>query len=215
MSDLRDQRDTRNDYGNVGLDEVDLPGTPLALFERWLDDANAHGQYDFTAMTLATADAEGVPSARVVLLKHFDDHGFCWYTDTESQKGQELAANPRAALLFYWPTLHRQIRIAGNVERLPDADADAYFASRPAGSQHSAAASHQSRVIANRAVLEDAVDALATEHADNPIARPARWGGYRLQAREFEFWQGRTSRLHDRIRFSLDVERWSTERLSP
>ncbi|MEM9601861.1 MAG: pyridoxamine 5'-phosphate oxidase [Pseudomonadota bacterium] len=212
---MRDQRDTRNDYGSVELTRDQLPDNPHTLFEHWLETANAEGQYDFTAMTLATADADGVPSARVVLLKHFDEDGFCWYTDTESRKGRELQANPRAALLFYWATLHRQIRITGPVSRLPDSAADSYFASRPAGSQHAAAASHQSQVLADRATLEHAVSTFEAEAHGGPIERPARWGGYCLRAESFEFWQGRTSRLHDRFLYQRLHSGWQIDRLSP
>lgn len=212
---MRDQRATRNDYGNLGLNREDLPEEPITLFERWLEEAHEQGLYDFTAMTLATADADGVPSARIVLLKHFDEDGFCWYTDTESRKGRELLSNPRAALLFYWPTLHRQIRITGPVKRLPDSDADAYFSARPADSQHAAAASRQSHNLADRATLERAVSTIASEAQGSAIDRPERWGGYRLHGESYEFWQGRTSRLHDRFLFQRQYNAWQVERLYP
>ena len=164
-------------------------------------------------MVLATASVTGSPSARVVLLKHFDQHGFCWYTDYLSLKGQHLEQNPQAELLFYWRGLERQVRISGQVEKLTREDAERYFYQRPPASQLSAAASVQSRTIESRKQLEANVQLLADQHGK--IACPDRWGGYRLKAQRFEFWQGRASRLHDRIVYCQQADGWDLVRLTP
>jgi pyridoxamine 5'-phosphate oxidase len=166
-------------------------------------------------MTLATATPDGRPSARMVLLRGFDERGFCFYTNYESRKAAELAANPRAALVFWWAELERQVRIEGTVERTSRAESEAYFASRPPGSQLSAAASPQSRVIADRAVVERRVAELATAVPDGPVPLPDFWGGYRLAHEVVEFWQGRPNRLHDRLRYRRAGETWRIERLAP
>jgi len=215
MSDIQDQRDTRNQYGEQGLHRGDLSADPLRMFSQWLEHARSSDVYDYTAMTLATADANAQPAARVVLLKHFDHNGFCWYTDRNSQKGQQLAANPQAALLFFWPKLHRQVRVEGTVEKLSEAEADAYFDSRPGASKLSAAVSMQSEVIPNRKALEDAVSAMRAKLGPREAQRPQRWGGYRLVPKAIEFWQGRDDRLHDRFRYMRDGETWTIERLCP
>eukprot|EP00095_Tigriopus_kingsejongensis_P001296 snap_masked-scaffold7847_size2981-processed-gene-0.3 protein:Tk01296 transcript:snap_masked-scaffold7847_size2981-processed-gene-0.3-mRNA-1 annotation:"pyridoxamine 5 -phosphate oxidase" len=215
MSDIRNQRDTRNQYGAEGLHRQDLTPDPLLMFSRWLEHARSSGIYDYTAMTLATANAEGQPAARIVLMKHYDENGFCWYTDRNSQKGRQLSANPQAALLFFWPKLHRQVRIEGAVSVLSNAEADAYFDSRPGSSKLSAAVSMQSQVVANRQALEDAVSAMREELGPREAERPERWGGYRLQPKMIEFWQGRDDRLHDRFRYQRDGETWNIERLCP
>ncbi len=215
MSDIRDQRDTRNQYGAQGLHRKDLQAAPLDLFGEWLNTASDNNLYDYTAMTLATADIDGQPAARIVLLKHFDELGFCWYTDRNSHKGQQLNANPQAALLFFWPQLHRQIRIEGAVELLSDAESDAYFDSRPASSKLSAAVSLQSQVVPNRQAMVDAVDNMRSELGEREAARPSRWGGYRLRPNAIEFWQGRDDRLHDRFRYQRDGDTWNIERLCP
>jgi pyridoxamine 5'-phosphate oxidase len=171
---------------------------------------------DPDAMTLATCTAEGVPSARMVLLKGFDQQGFVFYTNLESRKGLELAENPRAALVLYWNTLRRQIRIEGTVERVSDGEADDYFTSRPRGSQIASRASRQSSVLANRGELETSVEREAVAYDGREIPRPTFWGGYRVRPSIIEFWQGRRDRLHDRIRYSRAGDgRWLIERLSP
>jgi pyridoxamine 5'-phosphate oxidase len=167
-------------------------------------------------MTLATAAHDGKPSARMVLLKGFDQNGFVFYTNYESRKGHELDENPRAALVFYWPELERQIRIEGRVEKLAQDESDAYFASRPLGSRLGAWASRQSEVISGRQVIESRLQELETEYKDRAIPRPPHWGGYRVRPEAIEFWQGRPSRLHDRLRYrKLEDGRWVIERLSP
>jgi pyridoxamine 5'-phosphate oxidase len=167
-------------------------------------------------MTLATVGAEGRPSARVVLLRKLDERGFCFFTNYESRKGQELAQNPWAALLFWWGRLERQVRIEGQVERLSEAESDAYYHSRPKGSRLGAWASAQSQVIANRQVLEEKLAALEAEYAHTEPPRPSFWGGYRLVPTLFEFWQGGPHRLHDRIRYLRQEDgSWQIERLSP
>ena len=166
-------------------------------------------------MTLATATAQGMPSVRIVLLKHFDADGFCWYTDKSSQKGAELAANPQASLLFYWRELERQVRISGVVEALEDRFNDEYFHSRPEDSRFSAAASQQSQPVEARDTLKARIAELRRQHPDGDVPRPAQWGGYRLRAQQIEFWQGRENRLHDRFRFTREAAGWLIERLQP
>ncbi len=168
------------------------------------------------AMTLATATSDGRPSARMVLLKEYDERGFVFFSNYDSQKGQELAENPQAALVFYWVQFHRQIRITGQISRVSAAESDNYFHSRPRGSQLSAAASPQSRVVPGRATLEEQVAWLAERYEGQEVPRPAQWGGYRLAPDSFEFWQGRPDRLHDRFRYTRRPEGgWIIERLAP
>lgn len=202
-------------YGDRELQVEDLPCDPLALFHDWLAAATAAGVSEPNGMALATVDATGAPTCRIVLLKAVDAQGFRFFTNLESDKGLHLARDPRAALTFWWgaPTA-RQVRVAGEVRRLPDAEADAYFATRPRASQLAAAISPQSRPIASRAELEAKVHALEQQLGDTPVPRPAGWGGYLVQPREFEFWQGRDHRLHDRFRYRLGSP-WKIERLAP
>jgi pyridoxamine 5'-phosphate oxidase len=204
----------RRAYADAGLDEADLAETWLEQFERWLADAVKAGLTEPNAMTFATASADGRPAARTVLLKGVDDRGFVLYTNLDSRKGQEARSNPRAALLFPWVDLQRQVVVDGTVERVADRDSDAYFASRPRGSQLGALASPQSQVVAGRAVLEEARAALEQRY---PVAvpRPAHWGGLRVVPDAVEFWQGRPDRLHDRLRYRREAGLWVTERLAP
>lgn len=167
------------------------------------------------AMTLATATKDGRPSARFVMLKSYDEDGFVFFTNYTSQKGQELAENPQATLVFYWVQFHRQIRITGKVSKVAMVESEAYFNGRPRGSRLSALASDQSSVVENRQVLEEKVDELAARYEDVDVPHPPRWGGYRLVPDEFEFWQGRLDRLHDRFRFRKVSEEWLIERLAP
>ncbi len=212
-----DQRGQRRDYPDRPLRRSDLAASPTALFGAWLQAATEAESPDPTAMALATVSANGMPSVRTVLLKHFDAAGFCWYSDDRSHKGADLRANPTAALLFYWPPLSRQVRIRGAVTRLPGADADAYFHARPAMSRYAAAACVQSAPVANRAALERAVAELRAQTPEARLARPKEWTGYRLAPVEYEFWQGRAGRLHDRFRFRpVDAgNSWEVERLQP
>lgn len=209
--------DLRKEYMLQGLSERDLDPDPLHQFARWLDQAVAASLIEPNAMALATATPDGRPSVRMVLLKGFDPGGFVFYTNYESRKGGELAANPSAALVFYWGALERQVRVEGRVSRVDAAQSDAYFYSRPTGSQLGAAASRQSQVLPNREALEAGVAALAARYGDQVIPRPDYWGGYRLAPSSIEFWQGRANRLHDRLRYRREPERdaWSIERLSP
>ena len=193
--------------------EANVDPDPLRQFATWFDEAAAAGAAVPEAMALATATRDGRPSVRMVLLKGFDERGFAFYTGYESRKGQELAENPQAALLFHWPG--RQVRIEGRVELLPAAESDAYFASRPRASRLSAIASRQSEVLSGREELEVRVAELAERFADAEPPRPARWGGYRLVPEAYELWQHRDDRLHDRLRYRRDGERWLIERLSP
>ncbi len=208
--------DMRKEYSWGGLSEVDAHADPIRQFEKWFQQALASQLPEPNAMTLATAATDGQPSARVVLLKAFDASGFTFFTNYDSRKGREIAENPRAALLFFWPELQRQIRIEGSVERMPDADSDAYFRSRPLGSRLSAWASRQSEVIPNREVLEERVRALVQRFPDGETPCPPHWGGYRLRPLCLEFWQGRPDRLHDRLRYRrTENNDWHLERLSP
>jgi pyridoxamine 5'-phosphate oxidase len=205
----------RAEYAREGLDEADAGEDPVALFGRWLDDAVAAGVNESNAMALATADAAGRPSVRIVLLKGFDDAGAVFYTNFESRKGQELAANPWASAVLLWHALQRQVRIEGRVERLDAAESDAYFASRPRGAQIGAVASHQSHSVADRAQLEAQVADVERTFAGRDVQRPDEWGGYRLALDAVEFWQGRANRVHDRLRFTREGNGWSRERLQP
>ncbi|MFL6266340.1 MAG: pyridoxamine 5'-phosphate oxidase [Actinomycetes bacterium] len=205
----------RREYSREALAEADVDADPVVQFGRWFEQAERAGLLEPTAMTLATATPDGRPSARMVLLRGFDERGFCFYTNYESRKGVELAANPRAALVFWWGELERQVRIEGPVAPTSRAESEAYFHSRPSASQLSAAASPQSRVIQDRAVLERRVAELATGSADGQVPLPDFWGGYRLTHEVVEFWQGRPNRLHDRLRYRRAGDGWKIERLAP
>lgn len=207
--------DVRREYGAAGLSEEDLAGDPIAQLRVWLDQARQVYPEEFTSMTLATADREGRPSARVVLLKGLDERGLVFYTNYDSRKGRELAENPRACLVFYWAMLDRQVRIEGTVERTSREESEAYFISRPLGSRLGAWASPQSRTIAGRDELERRLREVE-ERFGEEVPLPASWGGYRVRPETVEFWQGRPSRLHDRLRYSLQPGGgWRVERLAP
>ena len=198
----------------AGLAEADAAPDPLLQFERWFKEALAAGLPLANAMTLATVTPEGVPDARVVLLKGVESGGFVFYTNYDSRKGRQLAARPDACLVFLWAQLERQIRIEGKVEKVSEKESDAYFLSRPAGARLSARASAQSSIVAGREILEAAVKAEKAKHGDNP-PRPAHWGGYRVVPERIEFWQGRENRLHDRLLYTSVRGAWKIERLAP
>jgi pyridoxamine 5'-phosphate oxidase len=206
----------RKDYSAGGLSEADAGDDPFTLFRRWLDQAIAAALPEPNAMILATSTPDGVPSARAVLLKALDAHGFTFFTNYDSRKGREMAANPRVALVFPWHPLERQIRVEGTVEVVTPAESDDYFVHRPLGSRLGAWASRQSEVIPDRAFLERQHAALMAKYPDGNVPRPEFWGGYRVLPTVIEFWQGRPSRLHDRIRFTRRPDgSWLRERLSP
>lgn len=208
--------DLRKEYRRDRFDEATAVANPMAMFALWFADAVAAGVEEPNAMALATATPDGRPSARMVLMKDFGPDGFTFYTNYESRKGRELADNPQAALIFWWPAVERQVRVEGAVERLPAATSDAYFHARPLGSRLGAWVSRQSQVIASRAVLEQRLAEVQAEFADRAPARPPYWGGYRLMPVVMEFWQGGPDRLHDRLRYSLaDDGGWRMDRLSP
>lgn len=213
--DLMSLSHIRTDYTKDGLLEAHAAADPFTQFRLWLDQAIQAGIREPTAMTLATCTHEGLPSARIVLLKGFDEHGFTFFTNYESRKGREMAANPHAALVFFWPELERQVRIEGTIERVTDTESDEYHASRPRGSQLGAWTSWQSEVIATREVLEERLKEFMSQFGDGPVPRPPHWGGYRLVPKVIEFWQGRPSRLHDRLRYRVGEQGWVIERLSP
>ena len=203
----------RREYRGEPLNETDVAADPCEQFRRWFDEAIRAELPLPNSMTLATVGASGQPSARIVLLKDFDREGFVFYTNFASRKGRELDANARAALLFYWSELEREVRIEGGVSRVSDAESDAYFETRPLGSRHAAIASPQSDRVADRAELEQRF-AVAAQLGDHP-PRPRNWGGYRLLPATLEFWQGRPNRLHDRLLYSRAGEHWTISRLAP
>jgi pyridoxamine 5'-phosphate oxidase len=205
----------RQEYSERGLRKADLLADPLEQFTLWFDEARLAPLEEPNAMALATVDAAGQPSARTVLLKGIDRRGLIFYTNLESRKARELAANPKAALLFWWPPQARQVRFEGEVEAVDDAGTDAYFATRPRGSQIGAWASAQSSVLADRAALEAAEQEIAARFAGAEVPRPPYWGGYRLVPARVEFWQGRINRLHDRLCYSRHADGWKIERLAP
>ena len=209
--------DARKEYDQGSLDEATVERDPIKQFAAWYDAAVAAGLPEPEAMTLSTATPDGRPSARIVLLRGFDAQGFCFFTNYDSRKGRELAANPSAALTFHWTEHERQVRIEGRVEKTTDSESDAYFKSRPPKSRIGAWSSPQSEVLPDRASLEDLFAKFTAEHPDDTlIPRPPHWGGYRLIPERIEFWQGRRSRLHDRIRFRRDDRgTWVVERLAP
>ena len=207
--------DLRTEYARENLDEASVARDPLLQFSRWFQEALNCGFAEPNAMALATADAGGRPSVRIVLLKGFDERGFAFYTNYQSRKGRELAENPRAALLFHWVELERQARIEGRVEKVSPEESDEYYASRPLGSRIGAWASPQSSVLAHREELEAKLAELTTKYGGNP-PRPPHWGGYRLVPDVLEFWQGRPNRLHDRVRYCREaLGLWKIERLAP
>jgi pyridoxamine 5'-phosphate oxidase len=204
----------RKNYTFGQLSETEVPRDPMPLFQLWFDQAVQAQCPEPNSMTLATADQAGNPSARIVLLKGADQNGFTFFTNYQSQKGRELAMRPQAALLFHWHELERQVRIKGIVEPVSASESDEYFHSRPAASRIGAWASPQSSAIPNREFLEQAEKRFQAEFGDAP-PRPEHWGGYRLQPTEMEFWQGRSSRLHDRIQYSFEKDKWVKVRLAP
>ncbi|HWQ15216.1 MAG TPA: pyridoxamine 5'-phosphate oxidase [Roseiflexaceae bacterium] len=208
--------DLRQEYTQHGLDEADADPDPIRQFRIWFDAAVAAGLAEPNAMTLATATPDGRPSARIVLLKGFDEAGFVFFTNYESRKGRELAANPWAALVLHWQPLARQVRIEGRVAPVASAESDAYFATRPLGAQLGAWASAQSRPIPGRAALERRVQELEAQFQGGEVPRPPHWGGYRLAPERIEFWQGRPSRLHDRLLYTrAPGAAWEIQRLAP
>jgi pyridoxamine 5'-phosphate oxidase len=205
----------REDYSTDGLAESDLEDDPFDMFDRWLRQALAAGVREPNAMVVATVGADGRPSTRSVLLKKVTDRGFCFYTNHESRKGVELAAEPHCALLFPWYELHRQVRVEGTAERLPREDAEGYFATRPREAQLGAWASAQSRVVASREELQQSYDDAAARFDGQPVPCPPYWGGWLVVPDTFEFWQGRRGRMHDRLVYRRAGDQWTTERLAP
>lgn len=206
----------RKDYSLAGLLEKDLARDPFRQFEKWFQEAEGAKVIEPNAMTVATATKDGRPSARTALLKGVDGRGFVFFTNYESRKGRELAENPHATLVFPWLALERQVIVEGTVTKASREESEAYFHSRPHASQLGAWVSQQSSIVANRAVLEEGYKAVERKYAGRPVPIPPHWGGFRLAPERVEFWQGRRSRLHDRLRYVRDKDgSWSVERLSP
>jgi len=219
--------DIRKDYKLASLEEADVAANPIDQFTRWWNEAVASQIDEVNAMTLATVNAAGVPASRILLLKGYNPNGFIFFTNYESDKGKNLAQNPNAAIVFFWKELERQIRIEGTVQKVSAEESDRYFNSRPASSRIGAWASPQSAVIENRLVIEQNVERYSSIFANDSIERPDHWGGYIVKPRSIEFWQGRSSRLHDRIRYTIEASaynaatdtrsdaNWKIERLAP
>lgn len=212
MGDNTDVSGVRREYELAGLERSQLHVDPLLQFTHWMDQALVADPGDATSMTLATASVSAFPSARIVLLKGFDQRGFTWFTNYQSEKGRQLDDNPQAEILFYWKALERQVRIRGSVRRVSREESIEYFKSRPMGSQIGAVVSQQSRPIAGRELLEQQVESLSQQTS---VECPDNWGGYRLIPQGYEFWQGRASRLHDRFRYTATDTGWHVERLQP
>jgi len=205
----------RVEYPQASLDENQVDADPISQFGTWLNEAIAAKVNEPNAMTLATCKRDGQPSARMVLLKIVNADGFAFFTNYDSQKGHELAQHPRAALVFFWPELERQVRIEGTISRTSEQESDEYFRKRPPDSRIGAAVSSQSAVIESRGVLERRKDELDKQYPTGDVPRPANWGGYRLKPTRLEFWQGRASRLHDRVEYVREGEKWAIRRLAP
>ena len=209
----------RRDFDQGSFDEKDAHANPIDQFRLWFDDALAANKgewFEPNAMTLATVDQSGFPDARIVLLKSFDQKGFVFYTNYESEKAIQLEYHPQATLVFYWPTLERQVRIRGSITKTSPQTSDQYFNSRPRGSKLGAIVSNQSQVIPSRQTLEKKLAELDKQYTNKPIPRPSNWGGYRLSPITLEFWQSRTNRLHDRIQYNRNnAGNWSISRLAP
>ncbi len=208
--------DLRKDYTLQELNETEVDPNPVIQFQKWFDQACSVDVPEPNAMTVATVSSEGKPSARMVLLKDYDGRGFVFYTNYNSRKGQELIANPHAALVFWWAQLERQVRITGSVEKISSQESDKYFHSRPFNSRIGAWTSNQSEIVSSREILEQRLRELQAKYQDLEVPRPNHWGGFRVIPAEIEFWQGRSSRLHDRLLYSkCDGGTWEIERLSP
>lgn len=205
----------RKDYQLQSLELTDVAATPVLQFDKWWNEAVSSSIEEVNAMTLATVNPDGKPAARIVLLKGFDENGFIFFTNYHSEKGKSISAHPYASLVFFWKELERQVRVEGSCIQVSKSESDEYFLSRPIGSRLGAWASPQSTVISSRTVLDQNLDRVTAQYADGIVPRPDHWGGYRVIPEMVEFWQGRPSRLHDRIRYRKDESQWLIERLAP